>query len=685
MRIPGGENFGQVVPVAPYQMRDPDRPEAASGAIVGRAITEAALGVAESQRRENEAARRLRDAADEATARGAMVAGRDQLNADLDELNAKVLSGEVAKDKAGEEWARIHKERSAQILEGVPQAHRQIVQQDLEHRGALGGRAISKTVMLRDQQDVRAGISQTMEHASRLYSSDPGMADFLAREALSSLSGAAGMTPVQSQAMLQSHLETTRENKAVRLINEARHSNKDLDGVLNTLKTEEFSPLDEKKRTNLYNLINNYKFNNDRAAEARERQAMARQDHHLKVAEAAMKSANDLSLVGALSPETIEQTRIATRGTPMESAFTALLENQKLYGSFASRPVEEQAATRQELERRMAVSASPELAQQLQKIKAVESASRTAAEKDGTSAYLARAGLSPMNLTLTTNAVQMAEQIKGLRELSAAATKWSGKPESGLTQDQADKLQEFLSAMPAKERAAYIREIALVAGPRMSMALANQMDGKDEVLAHQFMYSNSATTQGLSTTPGRYVSELIAIGAEAKKNGTSTKGDAKDKAERKENEWGTTISEYLGDSFANAKVNQKVRNAAEYIAHSIAAENGGNLSVGDIHRAAKLAAGGEVIEHNGRKTLVPVGVKSVAIQDKLRAIDKSQIDEQAQDGKVLAGGVLVPSDEFAKSLPGRQLVRESDGVYVVYESGRPVLGKGGKSVRVRIQ
>jgi hypothetical protein len=213
----------------------------------------------------------------------------------------------------------------------------------------------------------------------------------------------------------------------------------------------------------------------------------------------------------------------------------------------------------------------------------------------------------------------------------------------------------------------------------MSIAIASQIDEKDEVLAHQFMYANRWTSAG------RYVGEIIAIGADAAKNGLSTKGEAKDKSERKVNEWGATISQYLGDSYSNAKVNAKVRNAAIYVAHAIAAENGGILSVGDLHRAANLAAGGTIVEHNGRKTLVDIGVSSSDIEDKMRSLDKQQIANQAHNGGFLVGGQPVPADEFYKSLPGRQLVRESDGVYVVYESGRPVLGKNGSAVRVRLK
>lgn len=221
----------------------------------------------------------------------------------------------------------------------------------------------------------------------------------------------------------------------------------------------------------------------------------------------------------------------------------------------------------------------------------------------------------------------------------------------------------------AKDRAARIASIAKAAGKAGSQGLAALMDGKDRALSLAF--ASAADT----TTSGRFTSELIIRGQEAKRDGTSTKGQKQ--PEIKASSWKATAAQELAGVYDDQRTYEMVRDAAELIMHGIAAEQGGSLSSDDAQRAVRIAIGGTFTEHNGRKTPLAAGVDEDAFTKRVNSLKPADFASQAPGGHVYAGGVKVPLDRFVQSIPAQPLTPVGRGRYAVLVQGRAVVNEEG--------
>jgi len=179
-----------------------------------------------------------------------------------------------------------------------------------------------------------------------------------------------------------------------------------------------------------------------------------------------------------------------------------------------------------------------------------------------------------------------------------------------------------------------VATLAQAIGPQAAQGLAVQMDKKDKGMALAFAFSGSQTTEG------RFTSELLLKGQQAKLDGTSTKGEKQ--PDLKPAQWSAHIAAELDGVFPAQTLTDQTREAAVLIAHGIASEQGGRLSTKDLDRAVRLAVGESVVEHNGRKVLLPAGVDEDMLAKRLRSISAEELAKQAPEGQVRAGGVPMP-------------------------------------------
>jgi hypothetical protein len=301
--------------------------------------------------------------------------------------------------------------------------------------------------------------------------------------------------------------------------------------------------------------------------------------------------------------------------------------------------------------------------------------------------------------------------------------------------------------------------------------MAQQLDGQDKALGLAFASSGS------KTTAGRYTSELILKGASAIKD----KLNIKDSFGFSRNDLQAEISKKVDGAFPDERASGAVKEAAYFIAAGIAQENGGSASSSDIKRAVRIAVGGDIIEHNGKKLPIPAGMDDGEFKDKLRNISPAEIMKQtgstgdkrakgmsepgnidlgkrpsvknkdgsistvrsinvgingaevliptvSDDGQILsddesvqsylktgkhlgkfdtpenavayakslhklqessylvrAGGVEMSVEEFAKSIPGQELIYAGPGRYAVIVRGRPVTNSQGRPVYIRVK
>ena len=182
---------------------------------------------------------------------------------------------------------------------------------------------------------------------------------------------------------------------------------------------------------------------------------------------------------------------------------------------------------------------------------------------------------------------------------------------------------------------------------------------------------------------GRYASELVLKGAQAEKDGTSTKGEKEPAV--KVARWKADLTTRLADAVPAADLSAKVRDAALYIAHGFAAERGGALTEKDMQAAAEIAIGGSLIDHNGRNTVIPPGMTSSTFDERLRKMEPAELARQAPTGTVLAGGQETPLAAFVQTLPGQKLVARSPGQYVVLVGDRPVTNMAGQIITIGIR
>lgn len=617
-----------------------------------------------------------KQAADRAATISTLAKTKDAL-ADLhDEIGQGVLDGTVAKQDAEAEFAK----RSGKVLENVgadlPPEQRAIVQAELSSDASRYGNGIRKAVTQRNRQDVTASISSALEFFQRQYRDDPTGSTERAMGLLDSLGPQSSMTPDQIAKVRQGWKENTQYTAAFEQISKARTDRKGLDGAEKFIGT--LPDLDPQKRAQLGDRIAAYRLHLDQQDEVRARRAEVAAQAHMRKAEAAFNTFQTLADKGTmLAPVYIDQAIEATAGTPYQAGIRALAQQARDSGGLAAQPVRSVELELQRIDAQIAQSGrTPALDKRREQIEKVLRGQKSDIQSGAMEAALQRGvitGLVPLDFKGGLPSV--IDQIKARAPLAQQVSVWAGKNVSPVTETEAGMIQTQLQQLPAKERAGAIAGMAMVLGPAASQGLAEQLNPKDKALGLAFAMAGDRTTQG------RYTSELVLKGAQAKQDGTSTKGQKQ--PEIKASQWSAAISAELEGVFQNQQTTDQVREAAVLIAHGIASEQGGELSQKDLQRAARLAVGGSIVDHNGRRIPLPAGIDQDALGKRLRSV--TQADIAAPDGKVLAAGRPMSVADFLSTLPGQQLMPYRPGEFAVIVGGRPVLNTQGRVVTVKVQ
>lgn len=667
--IPRGDAIGQAV----------DR----TGQIAFNVVTDMAqqqtrlqLQDAAEQKRKDEEAQHAAIRAQTITA---LTGTKDKL-ADLhDQITQGVLDGSVPKDKAETEFAS----RSAKVLEGIggdlPEAQRGIVLAELNGDAARLGNSVRKAVTQRDRQDVTSGISQTLEYLQRQYRADPAKATQQAMDLVDQLGPHSTLNPEQLAKLKQSWKEGTQYTAGYELVSAGRADRKMLDAAEKTITTG-LPDIDPQKRATLLDRIAAYRLHLDQKAELAAARAQREAERRLKLAEAEFNTFQVMADKGTiLDPAYIDRALTATSGTPYQSGVRALAQQAKDMGGLAAQPVQQQQMLLDQVNALIAQRGrSPELDKRKEQIEKVLRGSQQDLDRDGLRAGLERGVITDLKPLDPSGGIPgLMQQLQARVPLAQRVSMWAGRQVSPMTDEEAAQLKHQLDALPAKERSGMVATLAQAIGPQAAQGLAVQMDKKDKGMALAFAFSGSQTTEG------RFTSELLLKGQQAKLDGTSTKGEKQ--PDLKPAQWSAHIAAELDGVFPVQTLTDQTREAAVLIAHGIASEQGGRLSTKDLDRAVRLAVGGSVVEHNGRKVLLPAGVDEDMLAKRLRSISAEELAKQAPEGQVRAGGVPMPVADFVKTLPGQQLMYAAPGKYVVIVSGRPVLNAKGQPIIVGVQ
>lgn len=364
-RIPTG-NFGQRV-AGSLQLPNVPRENVLGDAV--RRATGAGMQVAEDMANREQTAQRQQDAevradaterlrAEDAEARQAaeaamraktitaLTGARDVLADAHDDVNDRVIRGELGADVAESEFGK----RAQKALEGVakdlPEDRRAIVLAELNGDAARLANGVRKAVTQRNRMNVTASIDTALESLQRQYRTDPDSATKQARLLMESLGPQSTLTPEQRAGKLQVWQERTQFELGSSLLTAAGDNMARLKAVGEALANRDYLPdMDPQRRQALIGSVEG------RIDLVQRRAALAVEQREAKAERAIASAQRQLSSGVPLTTQGWDALRAATRGTAVEAEFTGLVQSERDIQQLLRKPVTEQVA---EVQRRQA-------------------------------------------------------------------------------------------------------------------------------------------------------------------------------------------------------------------------------------------------------------------------------------------------------------------------------------------
>tara|TARA_B100001105_G_scaffold236652_1_gene212614 strand:+ start:17626 stop:19668 length:2043 start_codon:yes stop_codon:yes gene_type:complete len=671
-RIDAGGQFGRDVAPATNLASVPT-PRAAFGSTqsmdqAGQQVMNEGLRQERQQLHEADMARK---AADRLQAQAQFYTYKDRLDDAMKQLGSDIQQGAIDKTKAANEWNARSKDILAGALDGVPDREREAVGLELQTHAQRITSKVGDLVRERDQQDVVTAINTTLEYTQRLAVTDPEMARSIVQKTLAAAGPFSGLKPDQLRKAEQGWVEETAYTRAFTAVNAAKSDNKALSTVEQGLAQN--TDLDPQRKAALLAQIDGYRANNEaRAIREAQRAEIAAQRAQRESSQAfsvlsswalSGKAANpdaNASLVARLTPADREAYKALAAEVPMRAAAAMLPLDTQQQQIDTLKAQRNQFGTDQRLE------------QEINRREQVLNDARREYQQDPLRAAQERGILDQPLQPLRTDSIDGLVSGMAVRVQQAQTTATRvGRPVSPLLSEEAGRLGDMLNALAPAQRSRSIASLAAVMPPSMAQALAEQMNDKDRATALAFSMAGSRTTNN------RFASELLLRGAQAKKDGTSTKGEKEPAL--KAAQWQANIAAQLEGVFPQQTFTDQARDAAVLVAHGIAAEQGGALSKDDLQRAVRLAIGGSLEEVNGRRVPIPAGFSRADLEKRLRTVSTEEIRAQAGP-TVRAAGAEIPVAEFVKRLPAAELMPMKPGQYVVLAEGRPVVSPTGRPV-----
>lgn len=608
----------------------------------------------------------------------AMYEVEDKL-ADLhDDVASRVLSRQLGRDDAEPEFNTRMREVVDGAMQQIRPEVRELVGARLNRHAAKLGNGIRRAVEKRDRQDISASIEQNLETFERMYRDDPGKASALAALTIEKLGPASDLSPEALGKRLQGWKEKTQATAARAAVNGALGN----PGALTQAEKiiGELSDLDPGVRETQIARIAAERTRISQQAEIAAQRAERLAERRLRVAEHSANAVQALADKGTmLDPKYVEAQLEATRGTPYHAVVAAAAQQAAMNGGQAAKSISQQQADLQSIDAEIARSGrNPQLDKRREQLEKVLRGAEADLKKDGGLATYAQrvTGFVPAPLDMSGGLPSLLQGLQARAQQASEVSAWSGRPESPLLPNEAEMLKKGLDALQPKEKAQWLAAVSSAVGPQAARGLAQQLDPQDKSLALAMAYQGSVD--------GRLTSELILRGKAAKADGTSTKNEKV--AVQSASRWKSYAAAAIGeDVFPDRTVAGNVRDAAEFIMHGLAAEQSGRLTVRDMDKAIRMAVGGEIVEHNGRRIPLPAGMEQNALEKRMKTYPTEELARQAPTGKVRAAGTMVPVSTLAVQLPTLPLMAVRPGQYVPLMGGRPVVNEAGDPVIVRAQ
>ncbi|MGL4573645.1 MAG: hypothetical protein ACRCV9_02530 [Burkholderiaceae bacterium] len=662
----------------------------ATGQNIAADMQSEAMRAQREEQRKAEEAKRAADAAKSF----AVVAGAEDSLTDLhDRISTGLKDGSVARDKAEE----TYRTEAGKLLDGaskeLPETiDRQMTVERLKRSADRLSNGVRRAVTQRDKQEVTTSMQTTLEYAQRLYRSDPAKADAIAKGIVEQYGPHSDLAPDQVSKLYQGWKETTQFTAGYEAVSKAARSN-NKKGLTEAEKFIEALPdIDQQRRAVLIDRISMQRNRIDQEAEASARRVDAERDRVLRRAEHEFKAFQALADKGtALDPAYLDQALKSTAGTPYASAIRGLADQAKTTGGLAAQPLTKQQAMLDGINAEIAKNGrSPQLDARKEQVEKVLKGSRADLENDPLRAGLERGvitELKPLNLAggIAALGPQLRERMEDAERVSA----WAGKVVSPLTAQEAQTFKQQLDALPAKERATAISTLGQTMGSRAAQGMAAQLEKMTSGAAlPERAFGYAMAMQDTQTTNGRLRSELVLKGADAMRNGTSSKLETATNPVAP-SKWQSILMNRL-EGFPDERSRKQIAEAATLIAHGMAAE-GTPMDGGELDRALRLAVGGTFVDRGievtkeGKRTRAMIPLPAGKTEDDLDKALRS-VKPQALGKEVLAGGQPIAAEDFVRDvLPNAPLAPVSPGVFAPLVNGRSVLQADGKRVLIRVE
>jgi hypothetical protein len=662
------------------------------GGIAGGFARQASMQIAQEQQREEARRERIAQAAAEAKRMSATLGAQDGLDDLSKEFSDSIRSGKMPFADAD----RKFRERGMQLLEQAkrdmpdgPENEIAVVQ--LQRRLERHGNVLRDAGTEFDQRTTRAGLDRTLEHASRLYRTNPAQAQAMVDGAFEQFGPATGLMPDQLGKLKQSWQEQTQFTTAFEMVSNARNDAKALGAARKSI--EGLPDLDPQKKATLLDRVSAYELHLKQQAEIAAQRAQRQAEAAMRKAEASFKSAQDLAMVGALDPAFADRMLKDMAGTPYAASFRQLLDHQQKAGPIAAQGVGAIRQTLDTINNRLATGATPELKQQRDMLERIADAQDKAIRTDGllraaTSFGVVREELPPLDFAGGIPGI--AAQVARRRPAAEAAALWArdragnAPPPELLYPQEALRVKEMLDRLPVKERSQALAVLSSQLGADAAAGLGRQFERLTQGASIAERAAGYALQMGASETTGnRLRGELVLRGAEAMKTGASTKVEAPAFGV-KPSAWESTINAQLS-GLPDPTSRRQVAEAALLIAHGISAEQGGKLDARDLERSVRLALGaGEMIPRgvptmqDGREspTLIPLPAGRTE-RDLMKTIEAIKPADIGAPEVVVSGERMKAEDFVTRVLPRAALVPVRPGVYAPVVGGRSVLRPDG--------
>lgn len=664
-QIPGAGQLGYDIPQA---TRTPLASPEAYGAGLGRAVEQRGNELVQEERHAASVAEAQRKAAAKATAMTELQIAQDGL-ADLnDDITNRIKTGQLKKEDAAAEWKLRSDELVSGASEKIPEEFRQLGQRELGARAARFGRAVNGAILERDQHDVRSGINQTLEYASRLYAKgDRETADKMVAGTLADLGPFSGWAPEAIQAKSQAYREASRFTRASGMVADARRDNRALDKVEKELNGDEFADVDPQKKQQLLASIEGYRVSNDQRAAAAAARAQAAAEHQLRVAESTYNAASLIINQGkTLSPEYIDQATKAMAGTPYQAAFRESLKGAPERAAFGQQPLAVQQQALLDLRAKLNQSGTdPKIEKRIGELETIH----RQAVQDYANDPLPAAqeyGIIQAIEPIDTSSIRGLVGTVGVRVAQSQLVQQQvGEAVSPLTKREAEDVSKLINLLPVEQRATAVAQIVDAVGGSVAQALGRQIGGKDKALGLAFAAGSSKTTSG------RYASTLILKGAQAIQDKTIKADDMKVSG------WRAEIAAGIGDAYNNDLLRQAAIDSAYFIRAGLESEGGG-----DNAQAVNLATGG-ITDRNGKKVPLPFGMKEDDFESKLKKLTPANVLNGGQ--QVMVAGKPMPMTDFLARVPDAQLIHAGNSRYAVMAGGSVATDATGRAVVLEVK